>query len=262
MILLSMLVAATQPAVAIPPSSKWGVVADTRCTVSRDYDGGGIERSVALRVTPLDPGLELLLVTPPAPPTSPASGKASIAIGGAAPLDGAFGSYTTARRDRRVASIRLARFLLPALAASTTLTIGLADEPPLTLSMKDIATALAQLRACEEAQSRKLGVDPGEADRIASPAKRDGSVPLLAPDDYPPAAIRAEAQGRVYALWTIDRAGNATDCLIVDSTGNPDLDDATCRVMMRAHFTPAIGKDGAPMASHQAIAIRWVIPSG
>jgi TonB family protein len=262
MMLLSMLIAAAAPAAVIPPSSKWSVVADTLCTVSRDYDGDGVERSVALRVKPLYPGLELLLVTPPAPPTSPASGKASIAIGDAAPLDGAFGSYTTARRDHRVASIRLAPYLLPTLAASTTLTITLAGEPPVTVSMKDIATALARLRACEEMQSRKLGVDPGEAARIASPAKRDGSVPLLTPDDYPPAAIRAEAQGRVYGLWTIDREGKATDCLIVDSTGNPDLDDATCRVMMRAHFTPAIGKDGAPMASHQGIAIRWVIPSG
>lgn len=80
-------------------------------------------------------------------------------------------------------------------------------------------------------------------------------------DNYPPAAIRAEAQGRVVARLSVGVDGRVTDCSISTSTGNSDLDNATCRIAKsRVRFTPAKDATGANIASSYNLAVRWVLP--
>ena len=80
-------------------------------------------------------------------------------------------------------------------------------------------------------------------------------------DDYPPGALRAEASGRVSARLTIGTDGRVSGCAVTASSGNDDLDSATCRIAQRrGRYSPAKDENGNPIASSSAIAIRWVVP--
>ncbi len=81
-------------------------------------------------------------------------------------------------------------------------------------------------------------------------------------DAYPPAAIRAEAQGRVVASLTVGPDGKVTGCTVTTSSGNSDLDDATCRISRsKVRFTPAKDDAGNPTSSTFTLPVRWVLPS-
>jgi protein TonB len=82
------------------------------------------------------------------------------------------------------------------------------------------------------------------------------------PDSYPPAALRAEAQGRVVAELTIGTDGRVTNCVVTSSSGNGDLDDTTCRIALRrVRYTPAKDQSGNPIAAKATLPVRWVLPT-
>lgn len=80
-------------------------------------------------------------------------------------------------------------------------------------------------------------------------------------DDYPTSDIRAGHTGTVRFRLAIDSAGRVTDCAIVESSGYPGLDAATCRnVAKRARFDPAANATGERVAGSYTGTIYWVIP--
>ena len=75
-------------------------------------------------------------------------------------------------------------------------------------------------------------------------------------DSYPPAAIRAQAEGRVGVAVTVLATGRIAGCEVVSSSGNADLDAATCRLAVRnGRFQPARNAAG------DAVTARIVLPS-
>jgi protein TonB len=81
------------------------------------------------------------------------------------------------------------------------------------------------------------------------------------PDAYPPAAIRAGAQGRVVAKLTVGTDGRVSNCVVETSSGNNDLDETTCRIARsRVRFTPAQDQNGSPIVSSYTLPVRWVLP--
>ena len=81
-------------------------------------------------------------------------------------------------------------------------------------------------------------------------------------DNYPPAAIRAGAQGRVIARLSVGTDGRVTDCSVSSSSGNDDLDSTTCRIAKsRVRFSPAKDDSGNPIASTYTLPVRWVLPA-
>ena len=83
-------------------------------------------------------------------------------------------------------------------------------------------------------------------------------------DSYPPAARRAEAEGRVSVSVTVGPNGRVTSCRVTSSSGNQDLDDATCRLATRnGRFNPAKDSTGAAVEDTYAIrAVRWQLEGG
>lgn len=80
-------------------------------------------------------------------------------------------------------------------------------------------------------------------------------------DDYPPSALRVEAEGVVRVILSVDAAGNLADCQVAQSSGNADLDATTCALLRkRAKFVPARDASGQPVASTVAQNFRWAIP--
>ena len=66
--------------------------------------------------------------------------------------------------------------------------------------------------------------------------------------DYPRAARRARLEGRVRVHFTVDTNGRATDCRVTRSSGHPELDTTTCRLIERRYrFEPARDARGRPV---------------
>ncbi|KQM65093.1 hypothetical protein ASE75_08605 [Sphingomonas sp. Leaf17] len=79
-------------------------------------------------------------------------------------------------------------------------------------------------------------------------------------NDYPASAIRAGQEGTVRAALDVDPRGRPIRCMVVQSSGAPALDAATCHVFMRsARFNGA--PDGFVAARRwPGVRIRWVLP--
>ncbi|HEV7658370.1 MAG TPA: TonB family protein [Allosphingosinicella sp.] len=68
--------------------------------------------------------------------------------------------------------------------------------------------------------------------------------------DYPRAAGAAGVGGRVSVIYTVEADGRATHCAITDSSGSPELDGTTCRLIeQRFRFRPSQDRSGRPIRS-------------
>ncbi len=76
--------------------------------------------------------------------------------------------------------------------------------------------------------------------------------------DYPREASRADAEGTVVAVYTVDIEGRARNCSIMRSSGNSALDSTTCRLIERRfRYEPARDASGRPVASETGWQQRW-----
>jgi protein TonB len=78
-------------------------------------------------------------------------------------------------------------------------------------------------------------------------------------DSYPAAARRAEAEGRVSVQVTVGADGRISDCTVTASSGNADLDAATCRLARRnGRFEPARDPQGNPVTAQFPLrGVHW-----
>ena len=96
-------------------------------------------------------------------------------------------------------------------------------------------------------------------ERSATPTGNPGE--WVTADDYPLGALRAEVQGTTAFRLMIGTDGRVTACTITVSSGSPELDEATCRlVTQRAVFSPALNRKGKAVEGSYSSRIRWVIP--
>lgn len=78
---------------------------------------------------------------------------------------------------------------------------------------------------------------------------------------YPPAARREQLEGTVGYVARVGADGRVTACTIVASSNHADLDEATCRLLLRyARFSPAIGDRGEPVAQDWEGQLSWRLP--
>lgn len=80
--------------------------------------------------------------------------------------------------------------------------------------------------------------------------------------DYPHEARRAGASGAVAVFYVVGANGRVTACDIVESSGNAELDSATCRlVQTRYRFEPARDPSGLPRETIRHFRIVWRLPA-
>lgn len=140
---------------------------------------------------------------------------------------------------------------------------SLAADPTFTVAPLDPAQPTGGLDIGRE----DLFVPPVEpttpparfAPRSAKP--RGDVARWVTTDDYPTADVRAGNTGTVRFRLAIDGSGKVAGCTIIQSSGYPGLDAATCRnVTKRARFDPAGDAMGEKVAGSYEGTIRWVIP--
>ena len=98
---------------------------------------------------------------------------------------------------------------------------------------------------------------PPEPPKVATRATlRSGSI---SDEDYPPAAVRAEEQGRSVATYTIGTDGRVSSCNA--SGAGPILDAETCKLIQRRfRFKAAADTSGSPVAETKTQSIVWRLP--
>jgi protein TonB len=68
--------------------------------------------------------------------------------------------------------------------------------------------------------------------------------------DYPRRAYEARFEGTVYLRFVVAPDGYVSDCAVTRSSGNREVDETTCRLIMRRfRYRPARNEDGRPIAS-------------
>jgi len=133
------------------------------------------------------------------------------------------------------------------------------------------APASAQHQSGKDADSRN-GIGQGEP-RQGAAVEQTRLQPLsqaekarrlarwITRDDYPVAARKARAEGSVRIAWKISILGFVTDCRVVESSGNADLDAASCdSLTRRGRYSPALDQYGMPIESQDSRTVHWVLP--
>ena len=84
----------------------------------------------------------------------------------------------------------------------------------------------------------------------------------ISTDDYPASALRKNAEGISAFRLKIDTKGSVKSCEIVGSSGDVDLDFATCRLVAeRAKFNPALDENGNFSEGYYSSRVRWQLPN-
>jgi periplasmic protein TonB len=105
---------------------------------------------------------------------------------------------------------------------------------------------------------------PLAIDQSAGPSPIGDQGGWFPQDAYPGGALSRGAEGRVSVSVAIGTDGRVNDCQVVATSGDRDLDAATCRLAKRnGRFKPALDRDGHPIASSTTLRnVRWEINGG
>jgi len=92
----------------------------------------------------------------------------------------------------------------------------------------------------------------------------DGGTPLelikghIKDSDYPADAYRDHASGTVYLRFIVGVNGRVTSCTVTKSSGNADLDNTTCRLIMeRFRYRPTRDRNGKPVPDEVIGFHKW-----
>jgi protein TonB len=83
----------------------------------------------------------------------------------------------------------------------------------------------------------------------------------ILPSDYPKHLGNAGIGGRVSVTFTVETNGRVTNCRITRSSGIPELDALTCRLMeQRFRFRPSTDRYGRPIRDEVDWDQDWIAP--
>ena len=133
----------------------------------------------------------------------------------------------------------------------TTLRLRNAIVEPIELSLGSLEKPLDFLDQC----GARLGAILTEAGR---PLSSEAFPPVaIEPDewldekDYPPYLVAAGMEGRISVRLTVNTAGRASSCFVVESSRPQLFDDAFCLGLLKqARFEPARAANGDAVASY------------
>ena len=100
---------------------------------------------------------------------------------------------------------------------------------------------------------------PGFTPARARP--RNDPASWLSADDYPRRAIIDGVEGAAAYRLIVGTNGKVSACEVTRSTGNAQLDAATCKhIASRARFEPATDEAGAKVMGSYTGNVKWEIP--
>ncbi|WP_221239484.1 energy transducer TonB [Sphingomonas xinjiangensis] len=94
-------------------------------------------------------------------------------------------------------------------------------------------------------------------DRSKAPSPRVPAGSFMVDDDYPKEALRLKQEGSTQVLLPISKRGSALGCKVLDSSGSPSLDEATCTMLRKLKYNPARDADGRTVSGDFITRLQW-----
>lgn len=284
-------VAATGEPAEFIPTSKWTVnYADDTCRLGREFGAGDDRLFLYLeRYAPEDSFFLLIAGKPLGVVMSDRKIRLTFGPNGFTRFDqmivGDYASYKPAlmqsgihllaqpREDDERLKARLAddrgdysrapeRAATPAEeAAITWLDVEPRRGKVIRIALGSMGPPMAALRKCIDDLVSGWGIDvAAHASLTRAAAPLDNPGRWLNSEDYP-ANLRSQgAQGLVNFRLSIDATGTPTQCHIQTSTRPEGFDRAVCQgIMKRARFSPALDRNGQPIASYWRSSVRFTM---
>lgn len=107
--------------------------------------------------------------------------------------------------------------------------------------------------------SAVLTAHPALAKDKSRPAVQNGG--MISDTLFPRESIASGEEGDVTVRYPIDDKGKVKLCAVQVSSGSLLLDQASCNIALSFTFKPALGADGAPVASVREQKFAWRIES-
>lgn len=144
--------------------------------------------------------------------------------------------------------------------AITTLSVRGSIAQPLRLEIGPMLETFGTLGLCGAKLSGLLGQAGEPTAGQASPPLAVKSDRWLTPADYPAYLANAEMEGQLTVRLTVNRAGRASSCFVMESNKPQLFDDTVCLALMkRAEFQPARDASGTPVASYYFYTVKFVV---
>ena len=244
----------------LQPAGRWVVdYQESMCVLQRAYGSAQDLTTLAFRPTPTHGQTEVALLTARGPSLAVDS-RATLSIDGHE-HDADLQARTMPKTRQRITTMIVHADIMNEVGAASTISAPMPGRGRRTFALTGAAAAVKALRTCENDLLKSWGVDLATLDRAAKPAVLAGDADpstWFGPDDYPPEVQRANLSGRVLTRVAIGPDGHVADCAVVETSRVPTLDQRTCEIVMRrAHYDPALDKDGKPVATWSILAVRW-----
>ncbi len=256
--LLAQAAAAQASPVALMPSGKWQVeYAKSSCIISRAFGDKPNVTLFGLKPAPYSDYLAMLIIQP-SPKGRGVTGDANIRLSsGFVPEKSTYSSVTA--NGMRVTTINLQRATLDALAKGDSIVVKAGEVVAVALQPTGFDKALKALEECEADLLVSWGFSR-EAQAAIAVRPKGTLQGLLGPSDYPASALSWGVGGSVGFRLKVEADGTISECKVIESSGNADLDRHTCGLMKkRAHYAAAVGHDGAPKWSFVFGRVTWMI---
>jgi protein TonB len=101
---------------------------------------------------------------------------------------------------------------------------------------------------------------PAAAASPASPPRLLDGPSFMVNNDYPREALKLRQEGNTSVSLQISAKGKVTDCRITGTSGSKSLDDATCSIMSKLKFKPAVDAEGDVIEGEFVRQMAWTLP--
>lgn len=129
----------------------------------------------------------------------------------------------------------------------------------LGFALSKIGAVQRQLDLCVKDLLSSWGYDLQQQAKIATfPTTGKPIIGYFTSEDYPRDAMWGAAGGTTTVRVNVMIDGRPEKCSVLISSGNKDLDDTTCSVILsRVRFNPAKDKAGKPVQAPSVSAVTW-----
>jgi TonB family protein len=241
----------------LAPTSKWGLDIGFGCRMTRQFGPAETPTTLSVHIFPGGSAPTLAISTP---------GKAKanamqISVGEAGQRLAAHFERENYAPWPNTLSTKLARHDLSLLLTSPTIYLSGLTRDPTTLDIQGSPNVLGAMSDCERRLSADWGIDYAQSQLVQTQAVL-AQAAILTTDDYPAEARVTRQEGVNMMVYEVGPDAIVRNCKVVESSGFPLLDKASCDVILkRTRFSkPALDEAGNPVVSWAIKNVTWRRP--
>lgn len=144
-----------------------------------------------------------------------------------------------------------------------TVTFVLPRKRVLKLHLSSMAKPMQTMRTCTDGLMKEWGFNPEEQKAsISGPGPSKNPRSWLNSSDYPSGMLGNGQSAIVHYRLNVSEQGSVTACKSYTSEKVSEFGKITCGLLSRrAHFSPALGRDGKAMPSFFIGTVNWLVQS-